>query len=97
MPEEKINYQATIKVLRERLDLRNETLAALDFCYLSQKMSESVSDFIGQLEKVFQTGFGREHLSKETREILLYGQLQEGLSYSMMESPAVSGAQSYVW
>ena len=45
--------------------------------------------------KVFQTGFGREHLSKEIREMLLYGQLQEGLSYSLMESPAVSGAQNY--
>ena len=27
--------------------------------------------------------------------MLLYGQLQEGLSYSLMESPSVSGAQSY--
>ena len=27
--------------------------------------------------------------------MLLYGQLQEGLSYSLMESPAVSGAQNY--
>ena len=27
--------------------------------------------------------------------MLLYGQLQEGLSYSLMESPLVSGAQSY--
>ena len=27
--------------------------------------------------------------------MLLYEQLQEGLSYSMMESPAVSGAQNY--
>ena len=27
--------------------------------------------------------------------MLLYGQLQEGLSYSLIESPSVSGAQSY--
>ena len=54
-----------------------------------------MSDFIGQLENVFQTGFGREQLSNETREMLLYGQLQEGLLYSLMESPTVSGAQNY--
>ena len=95
LPEEKINYQAAIKALRERLDPGNQTLAALDFRHLSQKMNESVSDFIGRLEKVFQTGFGREHLSKETREMLLYGQLQEGLSYSLMESSSVSGDQNY--
>ena len=27
--------------------------------------------------------------------MLLYAQLQEGLLYSLMESPAVSGAQNY--
>ena len=27
--------------------------------------------------------------------MLLYGQLQEGLSYSLMDSSAVSGAQNY--
>ena len=27
--------------------------------------------------------------------MLLYGQLQEGLTYTLMESPAVSGAQDY--
>ena len=54
-----------------------------------------MSDFIGRLEKVYQTGFGRENLSKETREMLLFGQLHEGLSYILMESPAVSGALNY--
>ncbi|MCY3927700.1 MAG: hypothetical protein OXG81_05455 [Acidobacteria bacterium] len=95
LPEERATYQSAIKALKERLDPGNQTLAALDFRHLSQKMNESVSDFIGRLEKVFQTGFGREHLSNETREMLLYGQLQEGLSYTLMESPAVSGAQNY--
>ena len=70
-------------------------MAALDFCHLSQKLNEPVSDFIGRLEKVFQIGFGQENLSKETREMLIYGQLQEGLTYTLMESPAVSGAQNY--
>jgi len=51
-----------------------------------------VSDFIGRLEDVFQTGFRRERLPNETREMLLYGKLQEGLSLILK---AVSGAQNY--
>ena len=70
-------------------------MAALDFRHTTQKADEPVSDFIGRLEQIFQIGFGREHLSHETRDMLLYGQLQEGLLYTLMESPAVSGAQNY--
>ena len=92
LPEEKANYQVAIKAVKERFDPGNQTLAALDFRHLSQKLNETASDFIGQLEKVFQIGFGQENLSKETREMLLYGQLQEGLTNTLMESPAVSGA-----
>ena len=95
LPDEKANYQAAIQALRERLDPRNQTLAALDFCHLSQKVNEPVSAFIGRLEKVYQTGFGRENLSKETREMLLFRQLHKGLSYILMELPAVSGALNY--
>ena len=32
---------------------------------------------------------------RHSREMLLYGQLQEGLLLTLMESPAVSGAQNY--
>ena len=39
--------------------------------------------------------FGPENLSAETRDMLLYGQLQEGLSYTLMESPSVSGSKNY--
>ncbi|XP_065908993.1 uncharacterized protein [Dysidea avara] len=94
-PEKKRTYQAAIAALKERLDPGNHTLAALDFRHISQHTNESVSDFIGRLEQVFQTGFGREQLSNETREMLLFGQLQEGLLYTLMEAPAVSGAQNY--
>jgi len=80
-----------VKALRKKLDPGNQTLAALRFCHTSQQPSESVSRF----EKVFQMGFGCEHLSIETREMLLYGQLPEDLLYALMESPSVSGAQSY--
>ena len=95
LPEEKANYQAAIKALKGRLDPGNQTLAALDFRHLSQKLNDPVSDFIGRLEKASQIGFGQENLSKETREMLLYGQLQEGSTYTLLEPPAVSGSQDY--
>ena len=66
LPENRASYQVAVKALREKLDSGNQILAALDFHPTSQQSSESVSDFITRLEKVFQTGFGHEHLSIET-------------------------------
>lgn len=54
-----------------------------------------MSDFIHRLEKLFRRAYGREVLTTETRDALLYGQLQEGLRLEIMQAPAVSGAQSY--
>ena len=34
-------------------------------------------------------------MSSETRDMLLYGQLQEGLCLQLMRAPAVSGAKNY--
>lgn len=34
-------------------------------------------------------------MSSETRDTLLHGQLQKGLTYELMRAPAVSGAQTY--
>ena len=34
-------------------------------------------------------------MSDETRDILLHGQLQEGLWYEIMKAPAVSGSHPY--
>ena len=56
LPEEKANYQAAIKALKERLDPGNQPLVALDFCHLSQRLNEPVSDFIGRLEKYSRLG-----------------------------------------
>ena len=39
--------------------------------------------------------YGKDDMGKDTREVLLYGQLQEGLCYEIIKSPAVSGARSY--
>ena len=96
-PTDKTTHHSTVRALRVRLDHGNQTLAALDSRHASQRSSETVSDFLKQLEHIYQTAFGRENLSPETRDMLLYGyvQLQDGLSYSLMESPSVSGAQGY--
>ena len=94
--EDRATYASAIKALSlERLDPGIQTLAALDFRHASQKPTETVSDFVRCLEEIFQIGFGREKLSTETRDMLLYGLLQEGLLYTLIESPTVSGAQNH--
>ena len=77
------------------MDPGNQNLALLDFRHASQRSSETVSDFLRRLEQLYQTAFGHESVLPETREKLLYGQLYEGLSIILMESPTVSGAQNY--
>ena len=48
-----------------------------------------MTDFIGRLEQSFQLAYRRDPMSQETREMLLYGQLQEGLRDEMLRSSAV--------
>ena len=55
----------------------------------------AVADYVRRLERPFQIAYGREGLSSETRDTLLYSQLQEGLSYNLMKSPVLSGSDSY--
>ena len=93
--EDRATYASAIKALRECLDPGNQTLAALDFRHASQKPTETVSDFVRRLEEIFQIAFGLETLSTKTRDMLLYGQLQEGLLYTLIESLTVSGALNY--
>ena len=38
---------------------------------------------------------GKVRIPIESKEAFLYGQLQEGLLYKLIESPAVSGATDY--
>ena len=47
------------------------------------------------MERCFQVAYGRDNLSVETRETILFGQLQEGLRFNIVKSPSVSGSQSY--
>ena len=92
---EKSSWGSAIQALKSRLEPGVRALAAQDFRHLAQSDGEAVSDFLCRLERTFQLAYGRDHMSEETRSTLMYYQLQEGLSYSLMKSPAVSGARNY--
>ena len=64
-------------------------------CHASQREGECVADYISRLEQLFRRAYGREGMSDETRDMLLHGQLQEGLQYELMKAPAVSGSHAY--
>ena len=61
------------------LDSASKAVAAQDFRHAAQHENEAASDFIRRLERIFRSAYGRDPMSAETRETLLYGQLQEGL------------------
>ena len=60
-----------------------------------QTDNETVAGYICQLEKAFCIAFGNDKLGRETRETMLYGQLQEGVHLGILRSASVSGAMSY--
>ena len=92
---ERGTYDTAVTALRSRLDPGSKAMAAQDFRHISQKEGESVSNFIRRLERTFQLAYGRDGMLPETRDALLYSQLQEGLRDRLMEGPAVSGAANY--
>ena len=83
------------RLLRKRLDPGSKMLAAQDFRRASQQREEAVADYIRRLERAFRQAYGADGMSSETRDALLFGQMQEGLKFELMESPAVSGAVDY--
>ena len=93
--EEKSNWDTAVKALRSRLEPRDRALAAQDFRHATQKKSEMVADYIRRMERAFQLAYGRDGMLRETRETMLLTQLQEGLLYRLVKSPAVSGARTY--
>lgn len=95
IPAEKYTYTAAVQALWARLDPGSKVLAAQDLRHAIQKDDESVADYILRVERCFQRAYGRDNLSAETREAILYGQVQGGLKFSIMKSPSVSGSQSY--
>ena len=94
--EDKVRFGKAVDVLRNRIDPANKSAAAQDFRHTSQRESETVSDFIRRLERMFRVAYGRDDMSSETRDTLLYCQLQEGLRYELMKAPAVSGSSQYL-
>ncbi len=51
--------------------------------------------YLRKLERQFQLAYGNDGLKAETNETMLYNQLQEGLSFRLVKSSAVSGCQAY--
>ena len=92
---DKSSWDTCMLVLRERLDQGTKVLATQDFRHTVQKETEKVADYIRRLERVFHIAYGRDSMSKETRQSFLYGQLQEGLRHDLMQNAAVSGALTY--
>ena len=92
---DKASLASAVKSLKARLDPGNKLVAAQDFCHLSQAEGESVSKLISHVESLFKVAYGKDNMGSDTREVLLYRQLQEGLRYEIIKSPAVSGARSY--
>lgn len=72
-----------------------KVLAVHDFRHLAQGKKETVSELIRRLERTFRIAYGRDSMSVETRDALLYSQLQDALKHELMRSPAVSGSTSY--
>ena len=92
---EKQSFTLAVEALRAHLESGRCALAAQEFRNAIQREKESVSDYISRLERTFQVACGHKNLTAETRDTLLYGQLQAGLKLILMESPAVSGSLSY--
>ena len=63
--------------------------------HTAQQEGESVSNFVRRLERTFHVAYGRDRMSSEMKEAILYGQLQEGLSLELFWGPAVLGALGY--
>ena len=92
---DKLIYLTATATLKEKLDPSRKTLETQDFCHLAQGRNEGVANFILRLEQTFRRAYGFDKVGEETRYTLLHGQLQEGLKYSIISTPVVSGAQTY--
>ena len=81
--------------MQNQLDPGSKMIAVQEFRHMAQKHTELVADFIRRLEQSFRRAYGREQITMETRDALLQGQLQEGLRYTIVMAPSVSGARTY--
>ena len=90
--EEQSEYGVAVKALHQRLDQGSLMVAVQDIRHACQNKTEMVTDYIRRLERCYQLAY---ELTRETKEAILIGQLQAGLSYQILKSPAISGSQSY--
>ena len=90
---DKNNYTTACKSIQARMDPGCKGIAAQDFHHMVQGDTEPVMDFILRLERIFRRAYGKDKMSAETKDTLLYGQLHAGLRYRLMKAPAVSGAK----
>ena len=72
------DFDSAIRNLRDRLDPCSKILAGQDFRHTVQGDKEIVADYVCRLEKAFRIAFSNDKLGKETKEIMLYCQLQVG-------------------
>ena len=93
--EDICDFDTAVRNLKECLDPCSKVLARQDFRHTVQGDNETVPNFICRMDKSFHVAFGRDGLSKETKEAMLFGQLQEGLRLGIIRSPNVSGALDY--
>lgn len=93
--DEKGSFGTAVEALCTHLDPGSKSVAAQDFCHTAQRDAESVGDFIRRLECTFRVAYGRDAMSVETSDTVLYCQLHEGLHYELMKGPAVLGATKY--
>ena len=77
LEEQEKSTSHAVEALKKRLDPGSKALTALQFKYMTQCSNKSVGDFITRLEKNFRLAYGREALSKETRNALLFAQSRD--------------------
>ena len=93
--DERATFSTAVKSLGSRIDAGCKAVAAQDFRHLQQEDAEPISDLIRRLERTFRVAYGRDSMSTETRDALLYAQLQEALRYELMRAPAMLGSSGY--
>ena len=93
--KEKDEYEKAVGAPQDRLETGSKVIAAQDFRRLMQEDKQQVMDFICKLEQTFWLAYAHDNLLPETRDTMLLAQMQVGLRYSLVESPAVSCATSY--
>ena len=82
---DKNNYTTACKSMQARMDPGCKAIAAEDFRHTVQGDTKPVM-------RIFRRAYGKDKMSAETKDTLLYVQLHPGLQYSLMKA----GAKGYI-